>query len=179
MAINFPSSPSVDDVYTEGFRSWRWNGTAWDLDASLLPLGPTGPTGATGDTGPTGATGPAGADSTVVGPTGPTGATGDTGPTGPTGADSTVAGPTGPTGATGPTGTGASAVSELTDVTLTDLSNNQVLKYNSATTSWVNAGIPTTLSVKNYAGSTVTISLANGYLPVKNYAGSTVEVSIS
>jgi hypothetical protein len=109
-AINFPDSPTVDDLFTVNDRTWKWTGSAWNTVEELV-IGPTGPTG------PTGASGANGADSTVTGPTGdtgptgPTGAsglsiTGPTGPTGATGANSTVTGPTGPTGAsvTGPTG---------------------------------------------------------------------------
>lgn len=33
MAMDFPDSPSVGDVYTNGTRSWRWDGTIW---SSLL-----------------------------------------------------------------------------------------------------------------------------------------------
>ena len=122
MAINFPTSPVLNETYTEGQRTWKFNGTAWDLDTSLLPVGPTGPTGP-GGTGPTGPTGPQGDPSTVAGPTGPqgpagptgpqgdvgpTGAAGAVGPTGPTGPQGDL-GPTGPTGDVGPTGpTGAS-----------------------------------------------------------------------
>lgn len=89
----------------------------------------------------------------VTGPTGPTGATGDAGPTGPTG--STGAGV--PEGGTvgqilakiddndyntewvdNTGGGGASSVSELTDVVLTDLADNQVLMYNSSSSTWEN-----------------------------------------
>lgn len=28
---NFPSNPTLGQVYTVDVRSWRWNGTAWDL----------------------------------------------------------------------------------------------------------------------------------------------------
>jgi hypothetical protein len=31
MALNFPSSPSTDDTYVLGSRTWRYNGTAWQL----------------------------------------------------------------------------------------------------------------------------------------------------
>jgi hypothetical protein len=48
MAIDFPTSPSVDQVHTAGGKSWRWNGASW--------VGITG-AGATGATGPVGATG--------------------------------------------------------------------------------------------------------------------------
>ena len=29
MAINFPSSPSTDQIYTYSDKSWKWNGDAW------------------------------------------------------------------------------------------------------------------------------------------------------
>jgi len=34
MPLDFPSSPSVGDVYTYNGRSWQWNGTAWTLVAT-------------------------------------------------------------------------------------------------------------------------------------------------
>jgi hypothetical protein len=92
MAIDFPNSPSLNQIYNYDGRSWQWNGVAWRAySASFGPIGPTGSTGAA---------------STVTGPTGFTGSTGSTGPTGSTGAASTVTGPTGFTGATGVTGPG-------------------------------------------------------------------------
>jgi len=30
MAINFPTSPSVNDIHTSGDMSWKWNGTSWE-----------------------------------------------------------------------------------------------------------------------------------------------------
>lgn len=96
--LDFPNSPSLNQLFTNNGQTWYWNGSVWRIyNAQGLP----GPTGPTGPVGPTGATGPTGAASTVPGPTGPIG------PTGPTGAASTVPGPTGPlgpTGSTGPTG---------------------------------------------------------------------------
>jgi hypothetical protein len=109
-AINFPDSPSINDVFTAGDISWEWTGVAWEtvgVDYAVGPTGPTGATGPAGDTGPTGATGGTGA----------TGATGATGPTGATGADSTVPGPTGPTGATGPQGTSINFAGTVADIT--------------------------------------------------------------
>lgn len=38
MAINFPNTPVVDDIYTEGGSSWQWDGTAWNaLGAGITP----------------------------------------------------------------------------------------------------------------------------------------------
>lgn len=31
MAINFPDSPSVNDTHTVGNRTWKWDGTVWNL----------------------------------------------------------------------------------------------------------------------------------------------------
>jgi len=28
--INFPSSPELDQVHSDGIKSWRWNGVAWE-----------------------------------------------------------------------------------------------------------------------------------------------------
>lgn len=101
MAINFPSNPSVGDVYTYAGRSWQWNGSGWQAYPGPVFVGPTGPTGYTGATGPTGSTGPTG----IIGPTGPA-----SGPTGPTG----IQGITGPTGSTGPTGFGPTGATGAT-----------------------------------------------------------------
>lgn len=63
MPLNFPVGPAVDDLYTFGSRTWKWNGNGWEsVTTTYGPTGPTGPTGPSGGpTGPTGATGP-GAD---------------------------------------------------------------------------------------------------------------------
>lgn len=34
MAIDFPTSPALNDVYTYSGKSWKWNGTAWQLQTS-------------------------------------------------------------------------------------------------------------------------------------------------
>lgn len=95
MSVNFPDSPTTNQVYTVGGRQWRWNGYGWEL----LTTGTIGSTGATGSPGgATGATGPLGASGST-GPLGSTGATG-IGSTGATG----IQGPIGSTGATGQTG---------------------------------------------------------------------------
>ena len=38
MALDFPASPSVNDLYTDSGRTWRWNGTGW----AMLPGEPPG-----------------------------------------------------------------------------------------------------------------------------------------
>jgi hypothetical protein len=88
VAINFPSDPEVNDIYTYLTQTYTWNGSYWRL-VRTSAVGPTGPTG------------PAGLDSTAVGSTGPTGPLGPTGATGPQGAASNVTGPQGPTGPAG------------------------------------------------------------------------------
>lgn len=117
MPIDFPDSPSVDDLFTVGDRTWKWSGSVWNT-VEALTLGPTGPTGETGPTGPEGEigpTGPTGADSTV---TGPTGATGDTGPGVPVG------------GATGQVLAKSSSTNydtEWTDINLEIIEDNLIL----------------------------------------------------
>jgi len=34
MALNFPPSPALYQIYPYGGRSWQWNGYAWDLYSS-------------------------------------------------------------------------------------------------------------------------------------------------
>jgi hypothetical protein len=79
MAISFPTSPSIGQIYVlPTGEAWEWNGDAWQSLGSPGVTGPAGPVGATGATGGTGATGATG----LTGATGATGATGDQGPGG-------------------------------------------------------------------------------------------------
>ena len=55
MAINFPNSPSLNDIYTLGTRQWKWNGNGWALQP--LTAGFTGSIGYTGSKGDIGYTG--------------------------------------------------------------------------------------------------------------------------
>jgi hypothetical protein len=50
-AIDFPNSPELNDLFTVGLRTWKWNGTFWE---SVGTTGPTGPTGPSGPSGPEG-----------------------------------------------------------------------------------------------------------------------------
>ena len=34
MAINFPDNPNANDVFTDGGRSWIWDGTTWKIYSS-------------------------------------------------------------------------------------------------------------------------------------------------
>jgi hypothetical protein len=84
MALNFPSSPQLDDVYTEGNRSWRWNGRFWQATSVTTGYaGSAGATGFTGSQGELGYTGSAG----FTGSFGFTGSQGEQGYTGSSGLD--------------------------------------------------------------------------------------------
>lgn len=102
MAITFPTSPTLNQVYSYGSQSWTWNGFAWELNLITAVAGPEGPAGPTGPQGPQGIQGIQGPQGDI-GPQGPAGPTGATGPTGPQGIQG-IPGDTGPAGATGATG---------------------------------------------------------------------------
>jgi hypothetical protein len=45
-AIDFPDVPEVDELFTSGDRTWKWNGIAWEAFGTIIgATGPTGPTG--------------------------------------------------------------------------------------------------------------------------------------
>jgi hypothetical protein len=59
-ALDFPDSPTLNEVFTSGSTSWKWNGTVWNVVRSTAGAsGPTGPTGPSGASGPSGPNGPA------------------------------------------------------------------------------------------------------------------------
>ena len=135
MPIDFPSGPSVNDIYTFGTQTYIWNGTAWRL-VRTSAVGPTGPTGAPG------------LDSTAIGSTGPTGPFGPTGPTGP---GSTV---TGPTGATGPAGTfGFTAWTTYTPTWTSSGATQPVLGNGTLTGRYVALGATIVGEIRMVAGS--------------------------
>jgi len=48
-ALNFPSSPSTNEIYTANGKSWRWDGTSWKTFFTLgVDSGGTGLTGISG-----------------------------------------------------------------------------------------------------------------------------------
>ena len=36
MALNFPASPVLDDTFTDGTTTWKWNGIAWLVDSGAV-----------------------------------------------------------------------------------------------------------------------------------------------
>lgn len=91
MAINFPSTPILNQTFTVGASTFTWDGQRWIASISAGATGITGNIGAVGSTGATGITGATGAQGSPGGATGATGATGSTGATGATGAGANIA----------------------------------------------------------------------------------------
>jgi len=81
MPLDFPTSPVLNQLYTFGGKTWKWDGAGW----ISYNVGLIGPTGAIGNTGATGSQG-------IQGVTGATGATGSIGPTGSTGSTGSIGG---------------------------------------------------------------------------------------
>jgi hypothetical protein len=133
-AIDFPPNPTLNEVYTNGINTYRWNGSSWRL-VRTSAVGPTGPTG------------PAGSNSTAIGPTGPAG---DTGPAGPTGAASTVPGPQ---GATGPTGSFAITPWTTYTPTLFGSTTNPTIGNGSITGRYMNVGATVFGEIRIIAGT--------------------------
>lgn len=84
MPINFPNNPSLNDTYTEGNRSWVFNGVYWK--ATSLSTGYTGSEGYTGSQGYTGSIGYTGSQG-IAGEYAAVGYTGSQGYTGSAGSD--------------------------------------------------------------------------------------------
>jgi len=84
-ALNFPSSPSLNQTFTAGTVIYTWDGQKWT--ASGISPGATGATGIQGNVGAIGATGLTGnIGATGLGATGATGIQGNVGATGAQGA---------------------------------------------------------------------------------------------
>ena len=50
MALNFPTSPELNQVYTSGTRSWRWDGSSWVANNSVTNILGYTPVNKAGDT---------------------------------------------------------------------------------------------------------------------------------
>lgn len=53
MALNFPTSPTLNQLYTFNGKTWKWDGAGW-MSYNVGLTGPVGPIGPIGPTGPTG-----------------------------------------------------------------------------------------------------------------------------
>jgi hypothetical protein len=60
-AINFPDTPQVNDTFTAGVITWKWDGTTWKSQGTQIQ-GPEGPQGDQGPAGEAGANGEPGSD---------------------------------------------------------------------------------------------------------------------
>jgi hypothetical protein len=54
MPLDFPTSPVLNQLYTFGGKTWKWDGAGW-ISYNVGLVGPTGAIGPIGVTGPTGA----------------------------------------------------------------------------------------------------------------------------
>ena len=113
MPLDFPTSPVLNELYTFGGKTWKWDGAGW-VSYNVGLISTTGATGATGPQGLAGVTGATGADG-AIGATGATGADGTIGVDGATGA-------TGPQGATGATGPSEDNITLFIDASPDDIS---------------------------------------------------------
>lgn len=127
MALNFPADPEVNDIYTSGANSWRWNGTTWNIISAAFDSGAADiPTDLNQLTDADGLIPTTLLDLGIV-----DGSAGQVLTTDGAGAFTftTVEGG-------GGGGGGAEALNDLTDVTISSPTLGQVLKYNG--TFWVN-----------------------------------------
>jgi hypothetical protein len=55
-AIDFPNNPDIDDTFTVGDITWKWNGETWRSQGTAIPGadGADGAPGADGEPGPAG-----------------------------------------------------------------------------------------------------------------------------
>ena len=179
-AINFPTNPSTNDTYTLGNKTWKFNGSAWDLQP--LTAGYTGSQGNIGYTGSQGDTG-------FTGSKGDTGYTGSQGYTGSTGAGYTGSqGDTGYTGSIGYTGssgyTGSKGTLQFTqntsapgspnvgDIWVDSYTGKQYSYYNDGDSSqWVELGSVGAVGFTGSSGYTGSAG-TNGFTGSTGYTGS-------
>ena len=136
MALSFPNSPTLNQTYTLGARSWIWNGTSWNIVTTTSIVGYAGSYGYTGSTGDIGYTGSKGTDGIIgyngstgyTGSIGITGYVGSIGYTGSKGIDGIVGynGSTGYTGSKGADGTFAGSTNQIVNITNTTSSTSTI-----------------------------------------------------
>ena len=75
----FPNSPSLNDTYTLGDKTWEWDGSMWRIKTTgaVGPQGPQGNQGPQGSVGPQGNQGPQGTQGPGLSISTPTSQTGD------------------------------------------------------------------------------------------------------
>jgi hypothetical protein len=72
VAFDFPSAPTVGQIFDAGPTRYQWNGYAWIMQSGNIgPVGPEGPAGPQGPAGADGAPGPTGGLLVEVGDTAP------------------------------------------------------------------------------------------------------------
>lgn len=69
-------------------------------------------------------------------------------------------------------------LNDLSDVTITSPSADQIIRYNASATQWINVPLPSYLPVTKFDTTTVQVTIANGSIAVTNRAGGTVNVSV-
>lgn len=160
MAIDFPPTPSTDQLYTYEGKTWKYSGTFWYLIGNTIE-GPRGTTGSTGSTGPTGPTG-------SIGPTGATGQS-ITGPTGPTGSQ-------GPTGANGDPSSPLNIVTKSSNFTFALSDGGKMVEINSST--GITAGVPQDSDVGFTAGTQILlVATGSGAVTIASSPAGTVTIN--
>lgn len=69
-------------------------------------------------------------------------------------------------------------LNDLSDVTITSPSADQIIRYNASATQWINVPLPSYLPVTKFDTTTVQVTIANGSIAVTNRAGGTVNISV-
>lgn len=69
-------------------------------------------------------------------------------------------------------------LNDLTDVTITSPSADQIIRYNASAASWINVALPSYLPVAKRDTTTAQVTIANGSIAVLNRAGGTINVSV-